>query len=43
MDISESNKNYLSIMKDIYEISDELSLRTYIWGGFTTDIFEGKF
>jgi hypothetical protein len=43
MSISESNKNYLSMMNDIYEISNELHLRTYIWGGFTTDIFEGEF
>lgn len=43
MDISENNKSYLSFMKDIYDVSSELSIRTYIWGGFTTDIFEEKF
>ena len=43
MNISESNKCYLNFMKDIYDISSELSIRTYIWGGFTTDIFEETF
>jgi hypothetical protein len=41
--ISESNQKYLQFMKDIFEISEECSIRTYIWGGFTSDIFEGKF
>lgn len=43
MEISESNKCYLNFMQDIYDISSELSIHTYIWGGFTIDIFEGKF
>jgi hypothetical protein len=43
MNMSQSNKCYLDFMKDIYEVSNELSIRTYIWGGFTSDIFEGEF
>lgn len=42
-DISKSNQSYLEFMKDIYEISAACSTRTYIWGGFAIDIFEGIF
>ena len=30
------------MMKDIYEISSELGLKTYLWGGFAVDILTGK-
>lgn len=43
MDISVNNQHYLQFIKDIYEVSAALSVRTYIWGGFTQDIFEGRF
>lgn len=42
MEISEANQGYLRFMKDISEVSAACSTKTYIWGGFTTDIFEGK-
>ncbi|PNT92819.1 nucleotidyltransferase domain-containing protein [Clostridium thermosuccinogenes] len=41
--ISESNLSYLNMMKDIYEVSLACNTKTYIWGGFTVDILEGKF
>ncbi len=30
-------------LKDIYEVSDTGATATYIWGGFTIDILEGRF
>lgn len=43
MSISDSNNCYLELLNDIYEISKKLKTKIYIWGGFTTDIFEGEF
>ena len=42
-EILESNQAYLNLMHDIYEVSIICSTKTYIWGGLTTDIFEGRF
>lgn len=39
--MSKRNESYLEMIKDIYEISTSLSTKTYIWGGFTIDIFSG--
>ncbi|GEM_PF-747492 len=41
--ISISNQGYLELMKDIYEVSAACSTKTYIWGGFTIDIFKHRF
>ncbi|MCG8639703.1 MAG: hypothetical protein MI862_08195 [Desulfobacterales bacterium] len=41
--VSKSNLCYLEFMKDIYEVSNICSTKTYVWGGFTLDIFEGEF
>lgn len=30
-------------MRDVYEVSAACFTKTYIWGGFVIDIFEGKF
>ncbi len=43
MGISNKNLGYLEFIRDIYEVSGDCSTKTYIWGGFTIDIFEGKF
>lgn len=43
MSISETNQRRLEFLKDIYEVSTACSTRSYIWGGLTIDIFEGKF
>lgn len=40
---SPSNRVYLELLRDVYEISIICSTRTYIWGGFTLDVFEGRF
>jgi len=41
--ISDSNLGYLQMMRDVYEVSAACFTKTYIWGGFVIDIFEGKF
>lgn len=43
MDLSVSNKQYLKFIHDIFDISNELGIKTFVWGGLTTDIFEGEF
>lgn len=40
---SEKNKQYISLLDDIRNISKELGIKTYIWGGMTIDIWEGRF
>jgi hypothetical protein len=41
--ISSANLSYLSFLRDIFEVSAACGTKTYIWGGFTTDIYEGRF
>jgi hypothetical protein len=41
--MSTNNLSYLDFMNDIYDVSAACSTKTYIWGGFTIDIFEGRF
>ncbi|WBW96467.1 nucleotidyltransferase domain-containing protein [Oceanirhabdus sp. W0125-5] len=41
-DISIRNQGYLEIMKDIYEISNECEIKSYIWGGYVIDILKGS-
>jgi hypothetical protein len=41
--LSESQKYQLKFLKDISEISDMCSTKTYIWGGLVADIIEGRF
>ncbi len=43
MSISVGNQHYLAFLRDIYEVSNACSTTTYIWGGFTIDILEGRF
>ncbi|HHY22851.1 MAG TPA: hypothetical protein GX527_01240 [Clostridiaceae bacterium] len=43
MGFSDSNSSYLEMMRDVFEVSSVCSVKTYIWGGFVIDIFEGKF
>ena len=40
---SESQKYQLQLLKDIFEISDLCSTKTYVWGGLVIDIVEGYF
>jgi len=41
--LSSHNQHYLTFLKDIYEVSNACATVTYIWGGFTIDILEGRF
>ncbi len=41
--LSESQEIQLRSLKDISEISELCSTKTYIWGGLVTDIIEGRF
>lgn len=43
MSISKGNRRQLEFLRDIYEVSASCSTKTYIWGGLTIDIFEGRF
>ena len=43
MNTSVNNQHYLAFLRDIYEVSNACSTTTYIWGGFTIDILEGRF
>ena len=34
-------KQNIEMLKDIFTVSDELNLKTYLWGGFAVDILRG--
>ncbi len=41
--LSAANRGYLEFLRNIGEVSKTCGTRTYIWGGFTIDILEGRF
>jgi hypothetical protein len=41
--LSDSQKCQIQLLKDIFEIADLCSTKTYIWGGLVVDIVEGYF
>ena len=43
MNVSEQSKQILSMLKDIFDVSTSLNIKTYIWGGMTIDVWEGEF
>lgn len=43
MSLSPTNQRYLTFLRDIAEVSAACDTVTYIWGGFTLDLFEGRF
>ncbi len=43
MSVSENNRAYLEILGDIYEVSQECSTVTYMWGGIAVDVLKGRF
>ncbi|HEY3378086.1 MAG TPA: hypothetical protein VGL77_11395 [Armatimonadota bacterium] len=43
MIISANNQRYLTFMRDIYDVAQACATTTYIWGGFTLDIYNGRF
>ncbi len=42
-ELSEKNGFYAEFIKDIFAVSSECGVKTYIWGGFAADILEGAF
>lgn len=40
--ISPRNRIFLQMIRDIWVVSETCSTRTYLWGGFAADIFEGR-
>ena len=43
MHTSDKNRQILSMLRDISQVSESLNIKTYIWGGMTIDIWEGQF
>jgi len=41
--MNEHNQKYIAIMQDIYDVSAELGLKSFVWGGFAVDILHGAF
>lgn len=37
------NREYLKMMEDIYHVSETAGLKSFIWGGFVSDILQGEF
>lgn len=37
------NQGYLEMLGDIFHVSEELGIRSYVWGGFAVDILQGRF
>ncbi len=43
MVLSDIDQSQLALLKDIYEVSELCSTRTYIWAGLVRDVITGKF
>lgn len=41
--LSQNQNQQLQTLKDIYNISNQCSTKTYIWGGLVMDVMEGRF
>lgn len=37
------NQKYLEMMQDIYDVSAQMGLKSFVWGGFAVDVLYGKF
>jgi len=40
--MTDKTKKQLKIIKDIYTVSAELGIKTFLWGGYAIDILHGK-
>jgi len=40
--MTDKTKQHLELMHDIYAVSAELGIKTYVWGGYAVDILYGK-
>ena len=43
MELSETNKHHLALLRDIYAVSNVCSTKTYIWAGLVQDVMAGQF
>jgi hypothetical protein len=43
MTISETQRQWLMLLRDIYDVSSSCTTKTYIWGGMVQDILSGQF
>lgn len=41
--MTDQNRQYLMMMKDLFRAGSDLNIKIYIWGGFSLDIREGRF
>ena len=41
--LSETQKMQITMLQDIFEISESCNTKTYVWGGLVIDILEGRF
>ena len=39
--MTEKTQKHLEMMKDIYNVSTSLGLKTYLWGGYAVDVLHG--
>lgn len=39
---SATEADFIAVLRDVVEVSDQLGIRTHIWGGLSIDIFEGR-
>jgi len=40
--MTDKTKQHLELMKDIYAVSSELGIKSFIWGGYAVDILHGE-
>ena len=43
VNLSETNECYLAFVRDICEVSEVCGTTTYLWGGVSIDVMEGRF
>ncbi len=41
--LSDKNRLFLDMLRDIDEVNRAVGCKSYVWGGFAVDIFEGRF
>jgi hypothetical protein len=39
---SAADADFIAVLRDVVEVSNQLGIRTHIWGGLSIDIFEGQ-
>jgi len=42
VNMTHKTKQHLKMMKDIYTVSSELGIKTFVWGGYAVDILHGE-